>query len=381
MMNMTNVIRGAGLAALFLSTVSVSDVRADGKQDLYFQQAKQRYFNQPENARTFGMAGSSIPTSTDSSSVVGNPAGLGMMQRGDVSATYGHDIISGNENKTYSDVEQKEDMGQVMLASPLGPYADALPEFGTLGLGWSGSDGNVDRDPFNAESEGQRITLAYGKALSDTLSIGYSLGYVNDEYQNDLYKFDMDNGFRNTFGVLSKLDTDVTLGASAFWGFGSHDISGDTVSGESDSDEYGVSVGAGYQMGKTLLTGAIDYEYYDTDGDIDSADPAIVFGGDEEGNVMNARVGLEHEVTDWFKARAGYYYGGNLDYESDRVEVDGDGSAKYNAWSLGAGANLPIGKEYYVEALNVDYGVQYREVNDGDWQHVVTVSAPFSPCD
>jgi hypothetical protein len=76
-------------------------------------------------------------------------------------------------------------------------------------------------------------------------------------------------------------------------------------------------------------------------------------------------------------------YGGNLSYDYERAELNdlNGNSAKYNAWTAGAGVVFPIGKEYYVESVNLDYGVQYRAIAENDWQHVVTVSAPFSPCD
>ena len=372
----------------FLSAVVVvssGTALADGRDDLYFQQSKQRYFNQPQNARSFGMAGSSMQTSSDSSNVVSNPAGLGFMQRGDFSATYSQDNISGNDNSTYDRVEQQENGGQVLMAAPLGPYANDLPEYGNFGIGWSGYNSDVDNDPFNAETDGYRLTLAYAKAISETTSIGYSLAYFNDEYSSDLYDNSMTNGFRNTVGIVNKASDVLTLGASAFWGFGSRDV--DTIggqSGDSDQDEFGLGLGAGYQVAEaTLLSTGIDYEYYDSDGDIAVSDPSIVNGGDESGHTLNLRVGVEQTVTDYLKLRGGYQYGGNLAYNYDRAELENlDGnSAKFNGWSAGAGLSLPIGKEYYVEAVNVDYGVQYRPLGHDDWQHVVTVSAPFSPCD
>ncbi len=376
------------LMSAFVVTVNVGTAQADGRDDLYFQQGKQRYFNQQQNARTFGMAGSSLQTSQDSSAVVSNPAGLGFMQRGDASVTYSRDTISGNENATYDRVEQKENAGQVLMAAPLGPYADDLPEYGNFGLGWSGYDGDVDDDPFNAETDGYRLTLAYAKAISATTSIGYSLAYFNDEYSNDLYDYSMTNGFRNTIGIQNKVSDTLMIGASAFWGFGKHDIdlasTGDA--GESDNDEFGLSLGAGIQAAEgTLISTGLDYEYYDSKGDLKSGNnPSVVYGGDEKAHVLNARVGVEQVVTDNFKLRGGYMYGGNLSYDyEDRAELrnlDGN-SAKFNGWSAGAGLSLPIGKEYYVEAINVDYGVQYRPLGHNDWQHVVTVSAPFSPCD
>ncbi len=385
MNRLSNCVGKVVLFSAFVVTVNSGTALADGRDDLYFQQAKQRYFNQPQNARSFGMAGSTMQTSSDSSNVVSNPAGLGFMKRGDASVTYSQDNISGNENSTYDRVEQQENGGQVLVAGPLGPYADDLPEYGNFGLGWSGYNGDVDNDPYDASTNGYRITGAYAMAISDTTSIGYSLAYFNDEYQNNLYDYSMTNGFRNTIGIVNKAADDLTLGLSAFWGFGSHDVDiYGGQSGESNQDEYGVSVGAGYQVQEgTLLSGGLDYEYYNSDGDVARADNAIVYGGDEDGHVMNVRVGLEQAITDEFKLRGGYMYGGNLSYNYDRAELDNlDGnSAKYNGWSAGAGLSLPIGREYFVEAINIDYGAQYRALGHDDWQHVVTVSAPFSPCD
>lgn len=385
---MNRLISSVGKVVLVSASVvavSAGTAFADGRDDLYFQQAKQRYFNQPQNARSFGQSGATLQTSSDSSNVVSNPAGLGFMQRGDASLTYGRDVVSGNENATYDSVEQKENSGQVLMASPLGPYADDLPEYGNFGLGWSGYDSDVSDDPYNAKADGYRLTMAYAKAISDTTSIGYSFAYFNDTYENDLTDNDMSKGFKNTIGIVNKASEDLTLGASAFWGFGSRDLSVDGVdAGESNQDEYGVAVGASYVVaeGTTLSTG-LDYEYYESDGDIAQASRAVVFGGNESGHVLNARIGVEQVVTDWFRARAGYMYGGNLSYDYDREELENlDGnSAKYNGWSAGAGLNVPFGKEYFIEAVNLDYGVQYRPIGDNDWQHVVTVSAPFSPCD
>lgn len=386
-----SVVKVALLSAVVVA-VNVGTTLADGRDDLYFQQGKQRYFNQPQNARSFGMAGSTMQTSSDSSNVVSNPAGLGFMQRGDASVTYSHDTISGNENATYDRVEQRENGGQVLLAGPLGPYANDLPEYGNFGIGWSGYDSNVHNDPYNASTDGYRLTLAYAKAISETTSIGYSLAYFNDEYTSNLYNYSMTNGFRNTIGIVNKASSDLTIGASAFWGFGKHDIDlisangASSSAGNSDSDEFGLSLGAGYQAAEgTLVSTGLDYEYYDSKGDLKSGNnPAVVYGGDEKAHVLNARVGVEQTVTDTFKVRGGYMYGGNLSYDyKDRSELrnlDGN-SAKYNGWSAGAGLSLPIGKEYYVEAVNVDYGVQFRPLGHDDWQHVVTVSAPFSPCD
>lgn len=366
---------------LFAATVS-TDVFADGRRDFYFQQARQRYFNQPENARTFGMAGSTVATSTDSSSVVGNPAGIGLMKGADLSFTYGHDTITGNEHPSYKDIEQTENSGQVLAAIPLGPVENDLPDYGNLGIGWSGYERDVD-DSFDTESDGYRLTLAYAKAIDASTSLAYSLGYMNDDLENDLYNYSMDNGFRHTIGISNKYSEEMSWGASTFFGHGDRDVEiagtpGDD--GSSDLFEYGLNVGAGFRVApETLLAISADYEYYDADGDVVAANEAIVHGGDEDGQVFNVRAGIEQTINEWLALRGGYRYAGLQDYDWDRDELDVlNGSAKHNVWTLGAGLTFPL--DGYIQAVKLDYGVEFRSIADDDWQHVVTASVPMDVC-
>jgi hypothetical protein len=57
-----------------------------------------------------------------------------------------------------------------------------------------------------------------------------------------------------------------------------------------------------------------------------------------------------------------------------------DGSAKYNAFSAGAGVRYDFDRDSAIQAIRLDYGVEYRMVGEDDWQHLVTVSAPFDIC-
>ncbi len=366
-----------------LSLGAVTTVQADGRRDLYTQQAQQRYYPQQQNARTFGMAGSSVVTSSDSSSVVGNPAGLGLMWGGDFSGTYSNDTLSGNEHPSYREVEEDRNIGQTLLALPLGPVTNGTPDFGNVGLGWTGFNSDYGDDTFNTKSNGYRVTGAYALGLTDTLSFGYSLSYYKDSLRSDLYDYSMNDGFRHTFGVSSIVSDALTVGASFFFGNGDHATRFKLADAKfgSDTDSSGFELGAAYKLSEsTLVAVSGDYQHFKAGGDILSSDPEIVPGGKERGDTFAVRVGVEQLISDYLTARAGYRFQANTNYHFSRPELEVlNGSATYNAWTLGLGLKLPIDGTY-IKSVNLDYGVEYRSVGYQDWQHVVTLSTPFDLC-
>ncbi len=368
-------------AALAASTLC-ADAFADGRRDLYFQQATERYFNLPQGARTAGMGGSSVVTSSDSTSVVGNPAGLGFLKGAEVSASYGYDTLSGNEHPTYGEVEQKTNSGMVLGTFPISPVQDDLPANGNVGLGWSGYSGEVEDDSFGVENDGYRVHGAYAIALSDSTTLGYGLTYFNDELKGDLFDNSMTSGFRHTLGVQNKISDSVTFGASTFVGHGDRDVEIYSLGTTENSDmmEVGVDIGVAYKLAKTLIAASVDYQHYDSEGGYRSGPDEVVYGGDEQGNAFAIRLGVEQELADWLKGRLGYRYQGNADYDYSRTELsDLNGSAKYNAWSAGLGVAIPVNGQY-IKAVNLDYGVDYRAVGHDDWSHYVTASVPFGVC-
>jgi hypothetical protein len=338
---------------------------AEGRQDFYTQADQLGYFFTPENARTVGMAGSSVATSSDSSSVVGNPAGLGFMRDADVSVTYGRNTISGNDDDTGAEVEAELDQGQALAAIPIVPTLDGTPKYGTLGFGWTGMRGDADTAVDN-EFRNYSLNLAYGKDLSDKMAVGYAFAYnqakASIQSGLDAASRKMEDGVRQEIGMQYKASKNLTYGASTHYGFGSYDYEGDFAGtgaslGSEDVDNWGMDVGAGYTSGKTLWTGSVDYNRFGSD----------VF---DDYGLWNFRVGLEHSLTDMFKGRLGYRYaafiGNDLGYGNDNV--------KFNAVSLGLGVKL-------AKFLNADYATEYRSVGDGsDWFHTVTLSVPFSLC-
>ncbi|MBN8547876.1 MAG: outer membrane beta-barrel protein [Deltaproteobacteria bacterium] len=357
-------------------------LRADDTTDLYFQEAMQRYFEYPQNARTFGMAGSSVPTSIDSSSVIGNPAGMGLMRDGEVSATYSYNRISGDEFPTGVSVDQVENDGSAMFAMPLGPRHDSLAEFGNFGMAWAYRNGNWHDDTYDTDTEATRVTAAYAYPLSSNLSVGYSLGWVDDRFQSKaVFDYPMGNGFRHTLGAIMK-EKDLIVGLSLIAGHGTHHaLYGPGTEVHSQTNAFGIDAGVEFAVApQTKLAFAADYRHLSSDGGVESSIPQNVVGGAENGNTFDARVGVEQTLNEEIKLRAGYRYAGLARYKYNRVELnDLNGSAYYNAFTLGAGYRFPFDSGY-IRSLNLDYGVEYRVVGDNDWQHVVTLSIPFNAC-
>lgn len=373
--------RTAVMIALAAVGISTGVAQADGRQDYYAQQAMGRYFDVPTNARQFGMAGSNNLVSLDSSAVANNPAALGLMQGGDVSASYSHDEYTGNLHPSYQDGSVTTNGGQVFAAIPINPTADSVPDSGSLGLGWSGYSGEgKNGDPYNTDISGGRVYFSYGKALSPTLAVGYGLALVYDELKTNQFKYDESIGFRHTLGVAGILSDLWSYGATAYFGHGNYDFTqtGSGRSTDSNPFEFGFDVGTGYKVAPaTLVSAQVGYGYYKTNGGQTQISDAILFGGDERADILNLRLGVEQSLSDMFKIRGGFRYAANFNYDfEDRGQ---DGSFKYVAWTAGAGVVIPVGG-HYVKSVNLDYGVEYRAIGDNDFTHYVTASVPFNLC-
>lgn len=370
---------GKVVAVSFASVAAASFSYADEKaHDFYFQQNQQRFIVQPQNARMFGMGGSTALTGANSLSTVNNPAGLGMMKYGEVSAAYGYNEVTGN-TMSGARVKDKQNSGQVYGAVPLGPVKGGLPDYGNFGLGWYGRSGDWTNDPANTDTGTYQLSGAYGKAISDDLSIGYGLSYQNDSVDFDGGKYDSGQSFLHNVGLQYAATKDLVYGATVTIGHGNHDLEG-VADQTVDQLSVGIAGGAEYTMDDTTLAFGVDYTSFDNSGDTNAAN-ASVWGGDSTGKSMNVRLGLEQRLNEMFAVRGGYRYAANFDWDYDRAGLnDLDGSAKYNAWSLGAGLNYAFEEGDFIRAIGVDYGVEYRTVGNNDWQHLVSVAAPFDLC-
>jgi len=347
---------------------------ADGRQDYYSQISQLSYFSTPENARTIGMAGSSVATSSDSSSVVGNPAGLGFMKDADISVTYSRNNISGNDADTFAGINAEIDGGQALAALPIFPTLDGTPKYGTFGFGWAGFKSNTN-DSYNTELNHYSLNLAYGKDISDQFALGYSFAYNQNKTTlfnpkvtaTDNFTSKLDNGVRQEIGAQYNASKSTKFGISTHYGFGrfdTNDYNGDYLD-EANIGNWGINLGVGHTIGATLITASLDHNSYY--GDNDYFESTMTLRPDFYASSF--RTGLEQTVTNYLKARLGYRYtaitNADLGY--------GNNNSKYNAVSFGVGAQLS-------KSLVIDYGAEYRESGDGDWLHTVTLSVPFSLC-
>jgi hypothetical protein len=361
-----------------------SKAQADAKaHEFYYQENQQRFVLQPQDARMVGMAGSTALTTSGAISTVTNPAGLGLMKYGDASLSYGHNQISGHTYPGGSSVKDSQNSGQVYGAVPLGPVKDALPDYGNLGFGWYGRGGDWSGDPDNVDTGTYQVSGAYAKSIGDKMALGYSLSYQNDSVDGDSVEYDSTNSFLQTIGLQVRDSENLTFGGMVNVGFGSHNVKYKLTPQDNQSvDQVSIGVGGGteYVMGSTTLAGGIDYTYYRNNGNNNILGTSV-WGGDSFANSMNVRLGIEEQVLDWLALRVGYLYAANFKWDYNREYLnDLSGSAKYNSVTMGAGINYALEEGSTVQAIRADYGAQYKDIGNGDWLHMVTLTTPFDIC-
>jgi hypothetical protein len=388
-MKKERIVSHAAVCALGMAIIVPARAGADEKmRDFYYQQNQQRFVAAPQDARMFGMAGSSILTTANAVSLVNNPAGLGRMKDGDLSASYGYNKISGNEYPRGNSVEDQQNIGQVYGATPLGPRRNDLPEYGNLGLGWFGRNGEWGDDPAQTDADTYQVSGGYGWAIGEKAAMGYSLTYQDDSLKTPGHSYDSAALFRHNLGIQWEESNDLRFGGAMTFGHGKHNLNHDRLvdlrEGQTvDQFSYGLGFGAEYDLNDaTTVASVIDYTYYQNNGDNSPLANDVVYGGDSTANVMNLRFGIENRPADWAALRLGWRYAANFAWNYDRADLDPvlSGSAKYNAFTGGVGVKYDLPEGNFITAIKLDYGVEYRLVGQNDWQHVVTLSTPFDLC-
>jgi hypothetical protein len=383
------IVLHVAMCSVGLSAAMPFGVQADEKmRDFYYQENQQRFVAQPQDARMVGMAGSSILTTANAVSLVTNPAGLGRMRGGDLSASYSVNTISGNSYPSGASVEDEQNIGQIYGATPLGPRKGELPEYGNLGLGWHGRNGEWGNLNDQTDADMYQISGGYGWAVGEKAAMGYSLTYQDDSLKRPGHSYDSSALFLHNVGIQWEDSSDLRFGSSMTFGHGKHELNhrlatdfreGQTV----DQFSYGLGFGAEYDVAEdTTLASVVDYTYYHNKGEDDPLQNDIAFGGSSTANVMNLRFGVENRPVDWAALRLGWRYAANFAWNYDRPDIDPvlSGSAKYNAFTGGVGLHFPVPEGNFITAVNLDYGVEYRLVGTNDWQHVVTLATPFDLC-
>lgn len=337
-------------------------------EEFLIQDAQQRYFDFPLDARSLALGGSNIVTADDLASVFGNPAGLGFIDHCGASFTYSNDEISGDEFPFGNSIETDYDVGTLRVALP-------IRMGGTVGFGYSVSDGETS-DTQGTESDREIYNFAYGLRLNPCMSLGYSFSLFQDEVEGRWGDYEMDNGYRHTLGLQCRPNACTALGLSGFYASGDPE-SDIIIAGPQDGDResWGVELGGAWQVcERTRLTSSVDYVSYDLDsyirlGNIPGINLAIP--ADEDGQTWTVRAGIEQKCCDWLTGRVGYLYRDNTyDFKDPILAANLDDSLDYHAVSTGLGLNI-------CQNLTVDYGFQYRFVGDGDVANTVTATFHF----
>lgn len=372
MKSMSTQWLGKGLLFLGVLCLGATSVMADEVEDFFIQHNQKRYFDFPLDARSLALGGSNIATSNDLSSVFGNPAGLGWIDSCGLSATYSRDEISGDEYLqalgfgNFSSVEEEFDVGTVRLALP-------IRAGGTLGLGWYGWDSEVD-DSHNTDSERKVFQAGYGARLNDCLSIGYSFSYFDDEMDTACCgDYEMDDGYRHTFGLQMRPNSCMAVGLSGFFASGDPDSRMAILGPQSaDRDSWGLELGYSWQVfERTLFTTSVDYTDYELDANIVNQQVRVNQNVDEGGESWGFHAGVEQRCCNWLVARAGYHYRDNeYDFNDAGPMASLSESADYHAVSTGLGFDIH-------KNLRLDYGVQYRFIGDDDITNTVTATFHF----
>lgn len=371
MMSMKTKWLVKGLFLLGVLSMGATGVMADDVEDFFIQHNLKRYFEFPLDARSLALGGSNIATSNDLSSVFGNPAGLGWIDSYGLSATYSRDEISGDEFLqppgvgNFNSIEEEFDVGTVRLALP-------IRLGGTLGLGWYGWDSEID-DTQDTDTERNVFQVGYGARLNDCLSFGYSFSYFDDEIESNCFDYEMDDGYRHTFGLQMRPNACSAIGLSGFFASGDPDSQLPILGKQhADRDSWGLELGYSWQVfERTLFTTSVDYTEYELDANIVNQQVRVNQNVDEEGESWGFHAGVEQRCCNWLVARAGYHY---RDNEYDFNDAGGAAllseSADYHAVSTGLGFDIH-------KNLRLDYGVQYRFIGDDDVTNTVTATFHF----
>lgn len=350
------------LSQLFSPALSV----AADSEPYFIQHSQRRYFDLPHSARDVALGTSSVATSREVTSLFGNPAGLGWLEKYEMSLTFRLDQLSGRDFPMNSSIDDDLHTGTVQFAIPL-----KGGQWGVLGVGGSLYGSDID-DSVDTENDGYTLHLGYARRLGDRWSIGYALGYHRDEEEDTFAYTEMDDGLSNRMGVQYLATEKLIIGMSGFYGFATPTTEINILGRHgAKRKSWGLDFGAGWQvLEKVLVCASVDYVDYEVNGDVENLPLMIDESLDEDGESLGIHLGVEGTVTERLDLRLGYRYE-NTDYRFSNVFAQPlSDTINYHAVSTGLGFNVS-------EALELDLGVEYRFIEDGDMTPTATLKYQF----
>jgi hypothetical protein len=380
MTDMKAIQRVLVLLAPAIVLASTLPAAADEAEEYASQQAVRLYFDLPENARTFGMAGSSVATSQDVSGLFGNPAGLGWLPGVEIAVTLGFDKISGEEflasdepsSSDFDNVGQDFGGGHLQVGMPIEEGSG-----GVLGMGVSLIGSDVD-DQYRTDTDGFRLHIGYGKRIDEDLTLGYALSYHRLDHVNDFVDCSLESAYRHTLGLEYRLDERWMLGVFGFYGRGDWDCDWQQpyldVNVDADRQSLGANMGIFWQaLERTGVAASVDYTDYETDADVGESMGYLGEDVNEEGYSLGARAGIEQEIKEWLDLRGGYRFQHiDYDFHDSGVATSLSGTNSYHAVTAGLGLSR-LGET----EIELAYGIEYRFIGDGDFTHVITLAFRF----
>lgn len=352
--------------------------RALPNKEFYINQALERYFVLPMDARSTSMVGSSLLNCADSNCIFLNPAGLGLLKTQEVSLSFGSKEATGNEFIIDEKINQFENLGHGVLALPFRSDNQGDSSYGTAALAYSRYQGDTD-DSVNTTPDGHRRSLAYGISLNKQSSIGYSFTFYDDQLRNDLADLHSHSRFLHVFGAQFNPTKYFQLGAVFKLGIGQSDTEDFEIesNGLSHLRYYSGLIGATKHWSPRASTSlSTDISSYRSEGNLEQSDSLVVIGSDEEGHIFNIRLGIEYQLLERFFIRGGARYEAT-EYEFKREDLRQlSGNVEGARLSFGLGYNFKFNSKYISEC-RIDYGFEYLDSSYGDWTHVVTASLPF----
>jgi hypothetical protein len=346
------------------------------QSDFYINQALDRYFSMPHDARALSMGGSETTFCRSSFCNYSNPAGLGFARSSQIEISASDQSISGVEHLSDEAIEQVSEEAFVAGLIPLGEITEQSngAAYGVLGLGLSRDKGQTN-DPINTTPDGHRRTLSYGITVGQSTALGYSLSFIDDQLRSDLADLHSHSRFSHLFGFLTTPAENWELGAVFQLGVGQSDTEDFQLksNGLTHLKQYTPTLSIKRHFDTFFISASMDRTLIRSEGNLTGYRRMVVIGGDEKGSVTNIRLGTQITAFEGFFVRAGYrYVYGNYQFlRSDLANLSGD--LRGSAVSGGLSADLG----FILDGAFLEYGAEYQPFGKGEWVHAVSMSYVF----
>lgn len=337
---------------------------ASESEDYYHRYLSNRFFPTELTLRSLGLGGGFVALKDASLGVVGNPATLGGLSSSELSFTYQYETIDGEDPNTGSNAEIDTHRGLILGSFPV------TPQLG-IGFGLVPSDGDGDGSP---DTETLQVPLGIGFQLNEQFSLGYGIGYYDDEYDAPGFSGENEEAFLHRLGFIYSIDPEVNFGLLGTYGHG--DANTNTITGmtsDIDLEQWSIRGGLTWQaLEKLLFVADFGYESMEGDGVITVPGvPAPVFvGTEEEIDILTITGGIEYYVNPSFQLRTGVGYN-HYDYDTNDPALGAilDDNGLFH-WAGGL-------TYAWTDMVDTDLGVQVRFGDEIDFLTGITTNIKF----